>query len=107
MAQQLDRLVTISEMPNVRLRVVTFSAGLHLGVVSGSFTVLRFPPNGGGQESEPPTVYAELLTGSVYLDKPAEVERYSAAFGSIWDQALDESSSRELMQQAAEDLRNG
>lgn len=107
MAAQLGRLDTVSELPNVRLRVVRFSAGLHLGIMSGSFTILRFPLNGGGGESEPPTVYAELFTGSVYLDKPGEIERYSEAFSGIWEQALDESSSRELIRQAREELGNG
>lgn len=107
MAAQLDHLVAISDLPNASLRVVPFSAGLYPGITSGAFEILRFPLNGNGEESEPPTVYAELFTGAVYLDKPGEIGRYSAAFSGIWDQALDESSSRELIQQAGEDLRNG
>jgi transcriptional regulator with XRE-family HTH domain len=107
MAEQLDRLEEVSELPNVSLRVVPFSARLHHGMLAGPFTLLRFPPNGSGGESEPPTVYAELLTGAVYLDKPSEIERYSFAFNAIWQQALDEPSSRDLIRQAREDLRHG
>jgi hypothetical protein len=33
------------------------------------------------------------------------VERYTQAFGSIRDASLDEDSSRNLIQQAAEELR--
>jgi transcriptional regulator with XRE-family HTH domain len=107
MTEQLDHLAEVSELPNVSLRVVPFSAGLHHGMLAGSFTLLRFPLNGGGEESEPPTVYAELHTGAIYLDKPSEIERYSASFSNIWQQALDERSSRDLIRQAGDDLRNG
>ena len=79
----------------------------HPGILSGSFNIPRFPLNGGGQESEPPTVYADLYTGSLYLDKPNEIDRYSGAFAGIWQHALDEEASRELIQQAAEALTNG
>ena len=63
--------------------------------------------NGGGQASEPPTVYADLCTGALYLDKPSEIDRYSEACAGIWQHALDEEASRELIQQAAEAVING
>jgi transcriptional regulator with XRE-family HTH domain len=105
MAGQLRRLAEASELPNVSLRVVPFAAGLHPGMMSGQFEILRFPVNGGGLETEPPTVYADIYTGAIYLDKPHEVERYDLAFGEIWETALDEDESRELIRQAAEELR--
>jgi transcriptional regulator with XRE-family HTH domain len=107
MAAQLDRLAAASDLPNVSLRVVPFSAGFHPGILSGSFNILRFPLNGNGADSEPPTVYADLYTGALYLDKPQEIERYSDTFTGIWRQALDEPSSKELIRQAAEELRHG
>jgi transcriptional regulator with XRE-family HTH domain len=107
MAAQLDRLAAVAELPNVSLRVVPFAAGLYPGIMSGSFEILRFPAGADGAESEPPTVYAELFTGAVYLDKPSEIERYSVAFDGIWEQALNESSSGELVRRAAEALRDG
>ena len=107
MADQLDRLAEVSERPNVYLRVLPFEAGFHLGMLSGAFGVLRFPLNGGGLESEPPTVYSDLFTGALYLDKPREVERYDRAFKGIWEASRDEDSSRNLIRQAAEDMRHG
>jgi len=104
MAAQLRGLVQASELPNVSLRVVPFTAGLHPGMMSGPFEVLRFPVNGGGLESEPPTVYADIYTGAIYLDKTHEVERYDRAFGDIWEIALGEGESRDLIRQAAEEL---
>jgi hypothetical protein len=105
MAGQLHRLVEASELPNVALRVVPFAAGLHPGMMSGPFEVLRFPMNGGGLDSEPPTVYADIYTGAIYLDKPREVARYDRAFEGIWETALGEGASRDLIRQAAEELR--
>jgi transcriptional regulator with XRE-family HTH domain len=107
MAGQLDYLAEASELPAVSLRVVPFSAGLHLGVVSGPFIMLRFPLNGGGAESEPPTVYTDGFTGALYLDKPNELDRYGMAFKDIWQHAQDESASKDLIRQAAEEHRNG
>lgn len=106
MADQLDHLAEVSRLPNVSLRVIPASAGYHPGIVTGSFTILRFPLNGGGVDSEPPTIYQEMYTGALYLDKPAEVERYDAAFGAIWDTALNERSSRDLISRTAEEMRH-
>ena len=105
MADQLARLAAVSELPNVSLRVVPFSAGLHPGLMSGPFVILRFPLNGDGRESEPATVYIDGFTGALYLDKPREVEQYARAFGGIWDACLDETASRDLIRHAAQELR--
>jgi len=105
MAEQLRRLAEVSGLSNVSLRIAPFSAGLHPGMMSGPFGVLRFPVNGGGLESEPPTVYADVYTGAIYLDKPHEVARYDRAFKAIWETSLDEGASRDLIRQAAEELR--
>ena len=105
MAGQLDRLAEASELPNVSLRVVPVATGLHSGMLSGPFEILRFPVNGNGEESEPPTVYTDIYTGALYLDKPHEVNRYDQAFGKLWKTALDDEASRELIRESAEGLR--
>lgn len=105
MASQLDSLAEASGLPNVSMRITPFAAGFNLGMLSGAFILLRFPLNGGGAESEPPTVYSDLFTGALYLDKPHEVSRYDRAFAEIWDASLDEGASRDRIHQAAEELR--
>ena len=105
MSAQLGSLAEASGQPNVSLRVVPFSAGLHRGLMSGPFELLRFPLNGDGHESEPATVYADGFTGALYLDKPHEVERYANAFESILSAALDEAASKDLIHRSAEELR--
>ncbi len=101
---QLRRLKEASELPNVSIRVMPFAAGLHHGIMSGPFIILTFPLNGNGQETEPPTVYVELFTGALYLDKPREIERYTAAFTNIWESSLDEVASRQLISQVVREL---
>lgn len=107
MAAQLDRLADAAKLPNVSMRVVPFSAGFHLGMLTGGFTLLRFPLNGSGTETEPDTVYSDSFTGAIYLDKPGELARYSRAFAEIWETSLDEDSSRDFISTAAEALRDG
>lgn len=102
---QLTRLVEVSELPTVSLRVVPFGAGLHHGIMSGTFVLLRFPLNGNGQDTEPPTVYVESFTGALYLDKPHELARYDTAFKNIWESSLDERASKELIIQVTRELR--
>ncbi|MGH3938620.1 MAG: helix-turn-helix domain-containing protein [Pseudonocardiaceae bacterium] len=104
MVRQLERLIKVGVLPTVSVRVLPFSAGLHRGIMSGPFVTLRFPLNGNGQETEPPTVYAEGLTGALYLDKPHEIERYDAAFTNIWESALNESASQKLITRVAREL---
>jgi len=97
--------VQVSGLPNVSLRVAPFSAGVHPGVMSGPFVILRFPAGGDGRDTEPATVYKDGFTGALYLDKPQEVERYARAFGTILEACLDEDASRSLIHRAAEELR--
>jgi transcriptional regulator with XRE-family HTH domain len=104
LVSQLLRLIEISALPNVNLRVMPFSVGLHAGMVSGPFVTLRFGVQADGRESEPPTVYVDGFTGALYLDKPAEIERYDVAFREIWKAALDESASIDLIQTTAREF---
>ncbi len=104
MVRQLERLIEVGGLATVSLRVMPFGAGLHHGIMSGPFVILRFPLNGTGQDTEPPTVYVESFTGALYLDKPREVDRYDTAFTNIWVSALDERASQELITQVAREL---
>ncbi|MFF0727381.1 helix-turn-helix domain-containing protein [Streptomyces sp. NPDC004134] len=97
MAGQLKSLAEAAGRSNIAIRVAPFAAGLHLGMLSGSFVVLRFPANGDGTESEPPTVYSDGFTGSLYLDKPHEVQSYQEAFEDVWESSPDEQVSQRLI----------
>jgi transcriptional regulator with XRE-family HTH domain len=104
MSGQLKRLLDASELPNVALRIMPFSAGFHHGVMSGPFEILRFPLNGDGRASEPPTVYVDGFTGDLYLDKQKEIQRYDVAFADIWSASLDEKASQDLLNRTSKEL---
>jgi transcriptional regulator with XRE-family HTH domain len=70
MRAQLDHLIEVSELSNVTLQVVPFNAGGH-AAAGGPFSILRF-----GEQSLPDVVYLEQLTSALYLDKPADVDKY-------------------------------
>ncbi|MFF7938133.1 helix-turn-helix domain-containing protein [Nocardia gamkensis] len=88
-AGQLDHLLRMTELPNVRLRVVPTECGYHDGMTSGRFVLLEFLDVSSGEPSEPPVVYLEAFTGPVYVDKEHEIARFRAAFASIEAAAVD------------------
>ncbi len=49
-------------------------------------------------------VYLESQTGSLYLEKPPEVERYQAMFSHLVAKALDPDESRDMIAQVADRL---
>lgn len=89
MREQLAHLRSIMDLPNVTLRVLPFSAGAHPGTTS--FVVMGF------EEAPMDTVYVELRGGALYMEKPADVERYSASFDQITALALDEAETSSLL----------
>jgi transcriptional regulator with XRE-family HTH domain len=104
MAGQLRYLAELAALPNVRLQVVPFSAGLHAGLRTGQFTLLRFPSRDGGGETRSATVYLPRLTGELYLDSPHDVLRYDEAHTDISAHAMDEPSTRDLLLSAAKEF---
>jgi transcriptional regulator with XRE-family HTH domain len=63
MRGQIDRLVDATALPNVTLQIMPFNAGPHPGMF-GPFQLFRFDI-----QELPDIVYAESLTGAVYLEE--------------------------------------
>jgi transcriptional regulator with XRE-family HTH domain len=103
MAGQLARLLDVGELPNVSVRIVPFSRGMHPGVNTGPFTMLEFSINGAGLPTEPTTIYIEGRAGALYLDKPHEVALYEQAFNDIQRASLSEAASRKMIAEAAKE----
>ncbi|MCZ7475365.1 helix-turn-helix domain-containing protein [Micromonospora sp. WMMC273] len=106
MTGQLTRLLEVSELPNVSLRVVPFAAGPHPGSVAGSFVILDFPISKGGRAAEPSVVYSESLTGALYLDKPDELRAYENAWTGLDALALSEAESRDMIKRVIGETRH-
>ncbi|MEV7771962.1 helix-turn-helix transcriptional regulator [Kitasatospora sp. NPDC086791] len=98
MRGQLDRLLELGELPNVRLQVLPFgNAGL--SAESGAFTVLGF-----AERELSDVVYLEQFTTALYLDKPAEVAEYQQAMDDLVADSLDPARTRDLLHAVRREL---
>lgn len=98
---QLNRLVEISSLPNVSVRVVQFDDPSHVGLVTKDFVYMEFPDHQNPALTEPPVVYVEGFTGALYLDKLTEIEQYRAACSAIERVALSEQDTVRLIEAVA------
>src|SRR5690242_1607206 len=87
MAQQLERLVEAARLPQVRLRVLPFSAGAHVGV-TGPFVIFSF-----SRTSDLDVVVLDHLTSSLYLERKEDLRAYSEAFKDLQSHALSPEDS--------------
>jgi transcriptional regulator with XRE-family HTH domain len=94
MRSQLQRLLEMSELPNVILQVLPFHRGAH-AAAGGPFTILRF-----AEPDLPDIVYLEQLTSAVYLDKRPDVENYLAVMEQVTVQAEPPTRSKDLLHKA-------
>jgi transcriptional regulator with XRE-family HTH domain len=94
MREQLEFLLGIAERPNVTIQVVPFSAGAHAAVTCG-FTILEFP----GYDHD--IVAIETLVGSLFIERPDEVDPHVEAFRDLHSAALAEPDSLQMIAETA------
>jgi transcriptional regulator with XRE-family HTH domain len=76
MRGQCEALIEAAGRPHVRIQIMPFRAA---GQAAGCpFAILRFP-----EPELSDLVYVEQLTSALYLDKPADVDRYSMALDRV------------------------
>lgn len=97
MAGQLRHLVEVGRLPQVRLQVLPFSVGGHLGL-TGPFVIFSFP-----NIADLDVVVLDHLTSSLYLERKEDLEAYSAAFRTIQAHALPPQDSSDLISSLADD----
>ncbi|MEU7646633.1 helix-turn-helix domain-containing protein [Streptomyces huasconensis] len=97
MRNQLDRLLEANESAGITLQVLPFSKGAHSAAL-GSFVII------GGTEAALDVVYVDLHTGSLFLEKEEELERYRLAFDYLRAQALDVEASSSMIQRVRKEL---
>lgn len=102
MAEQLNYMAEVSELPNVSIRAVPFST-THVGLDVGLFVLLEFPEHRTEWLSEPPVVYVQGYTSDQYLERPEEVERYQDAAHRIGQSALGMNKTRDLVLKIAKE----
>lgn len=91
MRAQLRHLLDISDLPNVSLQVIRFSA-IPRAVAGCPFTILRF-----AQQDLPDMVYLEQMTGALYLDRRDDVDVYAGIMNSLSVAALTPDATRDLL----------
>lgn len=98
MRAQLQHLTQAAGWPNVELRVLPSAAGAHPAVM-GEFTILRFP-----EVVAPDVVYLENMTSNLYVEREAEVFRYTMAFDRLNTLVMSTEDSVALVSGAADAL---
>ncbi|MBL1082923.1 helix-turn-helix domain-containing protein [Streptomyces actinomycinicus] len=87
MARQLERLMEAARLPQVRLQVLPFGAGAHVGL-TGPFVIFSFPST-----SDLDVVVLDQLTSSLYLERKEDLMAYSEAFNTLQFHALSPEDS--------------
>ena len=92
MRGQVQRLIELTELPNVTLQAITFQAGGH-AAAGGSFSILRF-----SEKDINDIAYLEQLTSALYLDKRADVDNYLKVMDRICAEAISPNETRRLLE---------
>jgi transcriptional regulator with XRE-family HTH domain len=105
MREQIDRLLDTYRTPQIAVRILPFSAGMHIGTLGG-FIILQFDQQVSAvQEATlPGVVYIETLASGTYLDDPADVEEHLDAFARLARGALDREHSAEWLRLVRREL---
>ena len=86
MSAQLRHLAEMATLPNVRIRVIPYSAGAHPALES-TFYILDFA------DAVPSVVYVEGLVGWIYLERSEDLDRYRRVYERVVDMALSPEKS--------------
>ncbi|TRO58567.1 helix-turn-helix transcriptional regulator [Streptomyces sp. IB201691-2A2] len=95
MARQLDHLREAAQLPHVRIQVLPFGVGAHVGV-TGPFVIFSFPST-----SDLDVVVLDHLTSSLYLERKEDLQAYSEAFDSLQVHALSPEETLDFIAGAA------
>jgi transcriptional regulator with XRE-family HTH domain len=98
MREQIDHLLEMTDNPNVTLQIVPFNVGGH-SAAGGPFSILRF-----AEPELSDVVYLEQLTSALYIDKPAEVDRYLEVMERLCVQAETAADSITLLEKIRDEL---
>lgn len=91
MARQLRRLVEAARVPQVRLQVLPFAAGEHIGI-TGPFVIFSF-----SRTSDLDVVVLDHLTSSLYLERKEDLQAYTEAFNALRIHALSPEESMDYI----------
>lgn len=87
MAEQLDRLVHVADLPNVEILVLPYTAGSYVAVDAG-FVVLEFD-----DRLVPVVVYVEGVYGQRRIKRKNDIDRYLAVIAALRRVSLEPEES--------------
>ncbi|MFI5490963.1 helix-turn-helix domain-containing protein [Actinoplanes sp. NPDC051859] len=103
MKAQIGRLIEDSQRSNIQILMLPYAVGAGF---DGSFVILNFPPLPAPypDAAEDQMVYVDTLTGALYLERPAEIAAYSAAYEQLQALSLGPKETRDKLSKVAADL---
>ncbi|WP_425824593.1 helix-turn-helix domain-containing protein [Streptomyces fractus] len=97
MRAQIEHLIELTELPNVRIQIMPEDKGAHPGL-GGPFSILDF-------EEATPVVYIDSPAGNLYLDKKYDVRKFTTSFDLLRAMALDPDDSAARLRDAVKEKR--
>lgn len=94
MRRQLLHLIQMAERPNVTIQVAPLDASGVAAAAGIPFTVLRF-----AEAELDDVVYLEQLAGSLYLDKPSDLDCYAEVMNRLRSNALTPQESVQFLRE--------
>lgn len=100
MAEQLERVVELARRPRITPQVLPWNTGRPHPFMLGTAMLMSFP-------DAPPLVYTESLHTGDTIDEPSLVKEYRKSYDRLRAAALPPEASLAMIEEAAEDCRNG
>ncbi|ARQ69160.1 helix-turn-helix domain-containing protein [Streptomyces marincola] len=97
-AEQLRKLVTISDPPRLTVQVVPYSQGVHAGM-DGGFKLFSYP-----DPFNLEFAFVEYLDGRIFVEGDGQVDAFTRTADLLRTQALSSDDSLDLIARIAEDL---
>jgi transcriptional regulator with XRE-family HTH domain len=91
MHAQLSKILEAEEKDQAAVQIIPFDVGAHAAQDS-NFVLLEF-----AEPSLSPVIYVEGLTGSRYIDREADVDRYRETVEQLRDSALNQQESKQFL----------
>lgn len=101
LAEQIKHVLTVSELPNVTIRLLPFSAGISHPGASGAFTILTFPPELVG---DPGMAYVDSRIRGTTYEAADEVTRWRQTYELVETKALDTQATRDALMHRAKEI---
>ncbi len=102
MADQIDRLIELSQEPGITLQVLPFTAGAHVAMRLAGFVIMSIAQHG------ITTVYIEGQNSGMFFTDSEDLAEYGMIFNRLRAACLDEGRpTRTLLERIARDHRRG